>query len=60
MRDLAAAEHATHTLCARDGKRTVYPHITHTSMFTKTDEIVQNLLEIGNGVIKERSNELGK
>lgn len=46
MRDLAAAEHAKHTLCARDGKRTVYPHITHTAMFTKTGEIVDNMVEI--------------
>lgn len=46
MRDLAAAEHAKHTLCALNGRRTVYPHITHTAMFTKTEEIVNHMLEI--------------
>lgn len=28
------------------GRRTVYPEITHTAMFTKTQEIVSKMLEI--------------
>jgi hypothetical protein len=46
MRNMAAAEHALHTLLAYDGARTVYPKITHTVMFSKTDDIVRNIVEI--------------
>ena len=46
MRDYAAAEHAIHALLAKDGARTVYPKITHTVMFSKTDDIVRNIVEI--------------
>lgn len=48
MRDLAAAEHAVHRLLAADGFRTAYPRITHTVMFSKTDDIVRNIQEIAN------------
>jgi hypothetical protein len=53
MRDLAAAEHAVHRLLAADGFRTAYPRITHTVMFSKTDDIVRNIQEIAN-VLNEK------
>jgi hypothetical protein len=46
MRDMAAAEHAVHALCARNGARSVYPRITHAAMFTQTDEIVSKMRQI--------------
>lgn len=46
MRDYAAAEHAVHMLLARNGARTNYPKLTHTVMFSKTDDIVRNMQEI--------------
>jgi hypothetical protein len=46
MRDLAAAEHSLHVLLAYNGARTVYPRISHTIMFSKTDDIVRNIFEI--------------
>jgi hypothetical protein len=52
MRDMAAAEHAIHALCARDGARSVYPQLTHTVMFTKTSEIVKKMIEIGDALVK--------
>lgn len=48
MRNLAAAEHALHVVLAYDGARTAYPRITHTVMFSKTDDIVRNIVEIAN------------
>ncbi len=47
MRDMAAAEHAKHALLAWDGARTNYPTLTHTVVFSKTDDIVRNIQEIG-------------
>jgi hypothetical protein len=47
MRDMAAAEHAKHALLALDGGRTNYPRLTHTVVFSKTDDIVRNIQEIG-------------
>ncbi len=47
MRDMAAAEHAKHALLARNGARTNYPRLTHTVVFSKTDDIVRNIQEIG-------------
>lgn len=55
MRNYAAAEHAKHALLALDGKRTNYPKLTHTVMFTKTDDIVRNVLEIGQALVQLRS-----
>ncbi len=49
---MAAAEHAIHALCARDGARSVYPQLTHTVMFTKTSEIVKKMIEIGDALVK--------
>ncbi|RYH32480.1 hypothetical protein EON65_00440 [archaeon] len=46
MRDFAAAEHAKHSLIALNGARTNYPKLTHTVMFSKTDDIVRNIQEI--------------
>lgn len=46
MKNLAAAEHAVHALLAFDGKRSVYPKIAHTAMFSKTEDIVRNIQEI--------------
>lgn len=46
MKSLAAAEHAVHALLAFDGKRSVYPKIAHTAMFSKTEDIVRNIQEI--------------
>lgn len=46
MRDLAGAEHAQHVLLAANGYRTAYPRITHSVMFSKTDDIVRNMHEI--------------
>lgn len=46
MRDYAAAEHAKHTLLARNGARTIYPKLTHAVIFSKTDDIVRNIQEI--------------
>lgn len=51
MRDFAAAEHAKHALLALDGSRTNYPKITHTVMFSKTDDIVRYVQEIGDSII---------
>lgn len=53
MRNLAAAEHAKHQLLARNGARTCYPKIAHTAMFGKTDDIVRNIIEIGDLLIRD-------
>lgn len=55
MRQFAAAEHAKHALLARDGYRTNYPRITHNVMFSKTDDIVRNILEIGEAINLHRT-----
>ncbi len=52
MRNYAAAEHAKHSLLALDGARTCYPKITHAVMFSKTDDIVRDILEIGNAIVQ--------
>lgn len=46
MKDLAAAEHSVHTLLALDGYRTVYPRVSHSVMFSKTNDIARNIQEI--------------
>lgn len=51
MRDMAAAEHAMHALLSKNGSRTVYPHISHNTMFTKTDEIVNHIKEVAIAVV---------
>ncbi len=46
MKESAAAEHSVHVLLAFDGFRTVYPKVSHSVMFSKTDDIVRNIQEI--------------
>lgn len=46
MRDDAAAEHTLHMVLAANGARTVYPKISHNTMFSKTEEIARNIREI--------------
>jgi len=43
MKDMAAAEHAVHALLAKNGFRTVYPKISHGTIFGKTLEIVAHV-----------------
>eukprot|EP01038_Epipyxis_sp_PR26KG_P009975 gene9975-13417_t len=46
MKDFAAAEHAVHALLAKDGGRTVYPTISHFSLWTYSKEVARNVEEI--------------
>ena len=46
MRDLAAAEHSVHWLLAKDGARTVYPKLAHTSGFAQVKEAVKYVQQI--------------
>lgn len=55
MRNLSAAEHAKHALLARNGARTIYPNLTHTVVFSKTDDIVRHIQEIGQELLKNGS-----
>lgn len=61
MRNYAAAEHALHALLAADGARTCYPKISHTVRFSKTDDIVRNIVEIAHALEKKgwRGNSVG-
>jgi len=47
MKDLSAAEHTIHWMLAKNGCRTVYPHLNHMQMAAQTKEIVIKTKEIG-------------
>lgn len=53
MKDYAAIEHAMHALLAKNGSRTVYPHLSHMHMFAQRDEIVRYAIEINDSLVTE-------
>ena len=47
LRNLSSAEHNQHVLLSRDGKRTMYPKITHGTIPSLTMELSIKMREIG-------------
>jgi pimeloyl-ACP methyl ester carboxylesterase len=55
MKDYAAIEHAMHALLAKNGSRTVYPHLSHMQMFSQCQEIVKYTIEIADALANEKA-----